>query len=313
MKELNIKLKSYNVETGLNLCSWLDIIKYPAGEFQVRIKPEYINEFETSDSIVIQQSIKSSDDILILALLVDAIRGVQIFAKISLFVPYLPYARADRRFTPGDCFGLKVFSQMIANMGFYRVLTLDAHSDVALDCGFVNLSPKEYIIQTINDVGTQYSWVNVLFPDAGAAKRYSINELDATSNVGGSNVKSLYCSKVRNVETGKFESFSVPANDEFVPNCPILIVDDLCDGGGTFIGIVEKLVQQKMKFNGLYLYVTHGIFSKGLNTLLYSGSGFFDRIYTTNSYYELPHGEIFNKTDYGVVHLASGLSVYTVI
>ena len=63
-----------------------------------------------------------------------------------------------------------------------------------------------------------------------------------------------------------------------LPYMPILIVDDLCDGGGTFLGIAN----QAEGTVPLGLYITHGIFSKGFGEL----GKHFSKIYTTNSYYE---------------------------
>jgi len=61
-------------------------------------------------------------------------------------------------------------------------------------------------------------------------------------------------------------------NDNF------LIVDDICDGGGTFIGLGEaiKKINPSAK---LELFVTHGFFTKGLDKLL----KLYDTIYTTDS------------------------------
>jgi ribose-phosphate pyrophosphokinase len=76
-------------------------------------------------------------------------------------------------------------------------------------------------------------------------------------------------------------------------NSAVLIVDDICDGGGTFIGIAKALPKDVKK----YLYVTHGIFSKGLREL----TGHFEHIYTTNSY---PHGYAGNQvTTYDALEL----------
>ena len=49
----------------------------------------------------------------------------------------------------------------------------------------------------------------------------------------------------------------------------ILIVDDLCDGGMTFIKSAERLYELEAK--EVHLYVSHGIFSKGLKPLTDSG------------------------------------------
>jgi hypoxanthine phosphoribosyltransferase len=87
--------------------------------------------------------------------------------------------------------------------------------------------------------------------------------------------------KDRDSSTGKLSNFrftdesydviyNLPAKEE---NYKVLVVDDICDGGGTFIPIVNNLkeafceIDEKVEVD---LYVTHGIFSKGTSSLLYS-------------------------------------------
>ena len=63
----------------------------------------------------------------------------------------------------------------------------------------------------------------------------------------------------------------------------ILIVDDICDGGGTFLGLAQEL---KAKNAGnLYLAVSHGIFSRGFEDL----EKVFTKIYTTDSFKTITH------------------------
>ena len=88
----------------------------------------------------------------------------------------------------------------------------------------------------------------------------------------------------RDVKTGKLKEFIVYAND--IDNQDCLIVDDICDGGGTFIGLAEEL--KKKGAGKLYLAVTHGIFSKGFDGL----DQYFEQIFTTNSIKEMEHPKL---------------------
>jgi ribose-phosphate pyrophosphokinase len=85
----------------------------------------------------------------------------------------------------------------------------------------------------------------------------------------------IKCDKVRNMATGQLSNFEVFSKDLMGTNC--LIVDDICDGGRTFIGVADEL--KKKNAGNIYLFVTHGIFSNGLDEL----KKHFTRIYTTNS------------------------------
>ncbi|MCG8399503.1 hypothetical protein LWS67_23735, partial [Bacillus atrophaeus] len=66
----------------------------------------------------------------------------------------------------------------------------------------------------------------LVFPDAGAEKR---NEFRY-------NRKAITCSKVRDLTTGRILEIKID-NPENIQDKPLLILDDLCDGGGTFCGI----------------------------------------------------------------------------
>jgi ribose-phosphate pyrophosphokinase len=77
--------------------------------------------------------------------------------------------------------------------------------------------------------------------------------------------------KVRDPKTGALSGFSVDDDGKSIEGCHLVVVDDICDGGGTFIGLGEEL--NKLKPKSMDLYVTHGIFSKGYDKLL--------EIYTT--------------------------------
>lgn len=77
----------------------------------------------------------------------------------------------------------------------------------------------------------------------------------------------------------------------------VMILDDICDGGRTFIEAVKHLREAGAK--RVELYVTHGIFSKGVENLLDNG---IDHIYTTNS---LGEAKDRGLTHYGQVTVAN--------
>lgn len=68
-------------------------------------------------------------------------------------------------------------------------------------------------------------------------------------------------------------------------NSPILVVDDLCDGGGTFVGIAQK-IRKYCPDRELNIFVTHMVNHKGIENL----SKNFDHVYFTNFYYNWESG-----------------------
>jgi ribose-phosphate pyrophosphokinase len=184
----------------------------------------------------------------------------------STLIPYLPYSRADRRFVEGDCLGKSVFLTLIRSVWpTSEVYTIDCHS-CAFNKDYIDISVdnllKNMVIQKIDKP------INILFPDLGAKNRYG----NILNKMEGINI--FFCEKKRDILTGKFLGFTVPQIDK---NLQTIIIDDICDGGGTFIGIANEL---QMSRDLLTLYVTHGIFSKGFDEL----SKWFSNIITTNSF-----------------------------
>ena len=92
-------------------------------------------------------------------------------------------------------------------------------------------------------------------PDAGARKRGSML-------ARAFQTEAVYADKVRDPVTGKLSGAQVLGE---VPQRPLLVVDDICDGGGTFVELARVLREKTDK--PLYLDVTRGLFTKGLAPL----------------------------------------------
>lgn len=235
---------------------------FAGGEPHLRI----LGDLSQVSSVSISHRINSFNDVGFLLLAVDALRraGIQ---KLSLILPYLPAARQDRVMVAGEPLSVKIYTDLINSLQFEQVTVLDVHSEVGIAlldrCHAVS---NAFFIQ---EVLKQLGEVILVSPDGGALKK--IYKLSAA--LGGLPV--VEGSKIRDVKTGKLSSFKVYAEDLKGANC--LVVDDICDGGGTFLGLAEAL---KAKGAGeLYLAISHGIFSKGVAPLAQA----YQHIFTTNS------------------------------
>lgn len=240
---------------------------FSGGEPHIKIKAD----FDVASEIIITHRLNSFNDLGLLCLAVDALKRMD--AKISnLIIPYFPSARQDRVMVKGEPLSIKVYADIVNSLGFDKVVVLDAHSEVtpALINNCEAVSNHNFIKQVIEKIGAN---VKLISPDGGALKKiYKVSEF-----LGG--VEVVECSKSRDVKTGNLTGFKVSASD--LEGCDCLIVDDICDGGGTFMGLADEL--KKKNAGKLYLAVTHGIFSKGFDELGKS----FTHIFTTNSIKEL--------------------------
>ncbi|RLM07798.1 ribose-phosphate pyrophosphokinase [Gibbsiella quercinecans] len=219
-------------------------------------------------------AMRSMDDFMLLAQLVDAVRHRFLIKESLLELPYLPYARQDRHMGDGDSFALQVFGQLLNTLAFDRVTVLDPHSDVA--AAAVNrlhaITQQQCMQHSARLAGLlAQQRLMLIAPDAGALKK--IHAVAAHFSLAEYGTMT----KHRDVLTGELTGFELLTGD--VQGKDVLIVDDLCDAGGTFIGAAQVLRQAGAR--AVSLYVTHGVFSQGTARLLAQG---IDHIYTTTSY-----------------------------
>jgi ribose-phosphate pyrophosphokinase len=246
---------------------------FPDGQPHFKLET-YERDFTTA---TIETSIKSPLELFTVVLANDVLRQAG-FVEVNLDIRYLLGARMDRAIDSMQPFTLQVVARMLNSCGFSKVRVLDVHSEVALRLirNSENVLPHKVLDQVWTTVGGEDTVV--VTPDKGAGPRVSALMRDWQYR---------YCwmEKVRKPETGELQGFGFVDGYNNVSGNNCFIIDDICDGGGTFVGIAKLLRQVGAK--KVYLYVTHGIFSKG--TTLEG----IDAIYTTNSYQPDTYG--YNK------------------
>lgn len=191
-------------------------------------------------------------------------------APLHLIMKYIPNARQDRTQTDTDVFTLKHFAKLINSLGFDSVSVLDAHSHVALSLieRIKELPVKPYIEEAIRVCGIDHKKDMLFYPDEGSQKRYS--DMIEFPNA--------YGQKKRNWEDGRITGLDVMGE---LPAAPfnVLIVDDICSFGGTFLHAAKKL--KDLGADKVFLYVTHCENSILQGELIQSG--LLQHIYTTDS------------------------------
>jgi ribose-phosphate pyrophosphokinase len=195
--------------------------------------------------------------------------------KVELYVPYFLGGRSDRKFSTGGTNYLKnVICPIINSQSFSKVIVLDPHSDVLEACldNFEKINNFSLVDEALSYLikEDEDNKVALISPDAGALKKI----YDVAKHFGISNV--ITASKVREMSTGTILRTELPTMD-LVGIEHIVIIDDICDGGRTFIELAKEIKKQTDK--PIHLIVTHGIFSAGFKTLF----EYFDGIYCTNS------------------------------
>jgi ribose-phosphate pyrophosphokinase len=172
----------------------------------------------------------------------------------DLHIRYLPYARQDKETANQATFALRPFATLLNTLKFDKILIDDPHSSIATT--LIQRSEAIYPVKKVQDIANLVGADLVCYPDKGARTRYSaIYEFE-----------SIYGEKVRNQLTGHIDAYDVVGNPS---GKKVLIIDDICDGGATFTILARDLLKQGAL--SVDLFVTHGLFSKGLEPLLTSG------------------------------------------
>ena len=245
-------------------------LRFNDGTYQVRIPS--IGREELTPVFKISCFVNTLDDLIIAGMLTDIIKRStrldRAWVELELTSP--AYTRYDRVMHEdrSDALGLLVFANMVKATGVDDVLLNDPHSEVTervlkalglcvdvkhqKECLLEVLYPNEYDrkSKTMADVKEEYL---IFCPDAGAKKKLG-------------DVADFTCFKDRDPKTGKIRGIGIEHYDDlsFLNNSrqSILIIDDLCEKGGTFLGTV-KAIRDAGCTLPIGLYVTHGVFPEG--------------------------------------------------
>lgn len=237
---------------------------FSGGEVQIRLPKFNLIDF----SIKVETILNSSDKIMELILVSEALNYYYPSTTKRLTIHYLPYARQDRRCYEGEAFSSKVMMDKLLQLGFFEINVLDVHSDQNL--------PSVFNEKTVLDLFKQHPNIlnnidAVVIPDKGAMCK--VGEIADYFKL-----PVIVADKIRNPENGNLEGIEIVSGLESIyPHVNLMVIDDICDGGGTFGMLSDSItnIESDVKLN---LFITHGIFSKGMTPL----SGY-DTVTTTDS------------------------------
>ena len=270
----------------LNLVNKLDslschyeISMFPDGQQTLNLVEQFYTFYslrEQQTPIIIKSRLNDFKDLELIICANQALKEVGV-KKVQLYIPYCIGGRSDRKFQNGGINYIKqVIAPIINSQNFDAVQIMDPHSDVLEACinNFVKVDNYKLIkfgLEKIDNKDGAQDRICLVSPDAGAYKKV----FDVAQKFGIEKI--ITATKVREIKTGKILHTEVPTLDQH-NNLKYVIVDDICDGGRTFIEL-SKAIRGSRPTAEVYLIVTHGIFSAGFDLL----SEYFNGIYTTNS------------------------------
>lgn len=254
----------------------LDVLTFSAGEPHVNLPKDY--DFGDIKLTARIDSTKLWMELLVIFSALDSNPTVEF---VDLWLPYFPGSRQDRTdgYAPHTC---DMYAQALHTSSSLRyIYTYDLHSELAFNT--INLWHTGYVTNIgVDQVDLSHNFASnykyIVAPDKGARPR-----AEAFRNAHFPNATMLYAEKTRDFNTGKIIGYEF-VDSEVVKDGTVLVVDDICDGGRTFIELANAFNQKwgKQGFvSPLDLYVSHGIFSKTPEVL----EDHYRHIYTTDSFY----------------------------
>ena len=203
---------------------------------------------------------------------------------LSVTIPCLLDAQADRRFERNQSHNLKLVLYQLARLNFENITIFHPHNSEVIESilNRVNILDNGYFIeQVINRIGLMNQVVEGVRADIG-------NTILMSTDAGGFKPlikladkiqwkgETFSASKSRKYEDGKSKLIQQIDRQDFEGK-DILIVDDICVNGGTFIGLAKMLKERNV--GKLYLAVSHLTIPNPNPELI----NLYDTIFTTNS------------------------------
>ena len=253
MQQLNlVHLKDSDIKYSIS--------RFPDGEIQISL-----GEFSHKEQIQVKCRITNAEDLFILMQVLDILDRHEVSYVLSIY--YLMGMRMDRVMDFNRPFTLKIVLNSLKNCNADNIEILEPHSDTYYDYRFGVKFTELYIEGSPSN--TVWHGYQMVLPDAGAKERYDYQYVGTA----------LTCSKVRDLTTGKILEIKID-NPEAISDKPLLILDDLCDRGGTFCGIAKAFNSLGISKERLNIAVTHMVNPEGIKNL----SENFNHVWFTNSY-----------------------------
>jgi ribose-phosphate pyrophosphokinase len=236
------------------------ISRFPDGEVHITL-----GDIDHKDKVEVRCRITNAEELFILMQVGDILKRHAVPFFISIC--YLMSMRMDRVMDFNRPFSLSIVCKVLDSLGADSISVFSPHSyECVRLLNTPNFGNYEFEIPFRCENIAESLNAQTVLPDKGAAGKFYYDE------------DTIFGKKTRDLATGKITSIGIE-NPWNIGDNPLLVRDDLCDGGGTFVGIAKEL--RKYKPNAkLYIQVDHMVNPKGIKNL----SENFDRVWFTNSY-----------------------------
>jgi len=221
----------------------IELKRFSDGEIWVK----YGENIRGLDVFIIQSTNPPAENWMELLIMIDAAKRAS--AKtITAVIPYFGYARQDRKDQPRVAITAKLMANLLTVAGASRIVTMDLHA------------PQ---IQGYFDIPFDHLYGSSVFRDR--IEMHKKNLVVVSPDVGGIKIarayaKMLDCGLVvidkRRPKQNLAEVMNIIGD---VEGKDIMIVDDLIDTAGTFVGAIEALKDKGAQ--DIYGAITHPVLS----------------------------------------------------
>ena len=221
----------------------IELKRFSDGEIWVK----YGENIRGSDVFIIQSTNPPAENLLELLILVDAAKRASA-KRITAVIPYFGYSRQDRKDQPRVSITAKLVANLITVAGADRVMTMDLHAAQ---------------IQGFFDIPFDHLYGSTIF--SGLFDEIKDNFVVVSPDVGGIKIARSYAKRLhadlvvidkRRPKQNLAEVVHIIGS---VENRDVLLVDDLIDTAGTFVGAIEAL--KKNGARNIYGAITHPLLS----------------------------------------------------
>jgi ribose-phosphate pyrophosphokinase len=220
------------------------VMEFSDGEFQ----PSFEETVRGQDVFIVQSTIPPSDNLFELLLMIDAAKRASA-RKIIAVIPYLGFARQDRKDKPRVAIGAKLVANMLEAAGVNRVITMDLHADQIQ--GFFEVPVDHLFASTIffSEIKKLDNGNLIMAaPDAGGTKR-------ANSYAKKLDIGLAICHKHRK-RPNEIAEMTVIGD---VEGKDVILVDDMCDTAGTLTSAANLFMEKGAK--SVRAFCTHAVLS----------------------------------------------------
>ena len=222
----------------------VSFVRFSDGEFQTA----YEESVRGSDLFIVQSTFPPTENLFELLLMIDAAKRASA-RQIIAVIPYMGFARQDRKDQPRVAIGAKLVANLLQAAGATRIMTMDLHADQIqgfFDVPVDHLYSSSIFIPYIQSLNL--ADLTIAAPDMGGSKR-----ANAYSKYLGVNMAICYKERKIHNQVARMALIGDVVGKD------IVLIDDIIDTAGTITMAADMMMEKGA--NSVRAFCTHPVLS----------------------------------------------------